>query len=629
LSFSLPFLNAQSSITGAVNKKGEVVIPFIYNNIGTFEKGIAWAQKDGKYGMIDIAGKTIIPFQYEAIYQWSSVNETFIEGVAGVKKNNAYGYINSKNETIIPFEYEMASKFQNGIAWVKKDGLYGCIDKKNNVVIPFQYKMNQSPKFIHGVAKVGNGSKYGVIDEQGNTLLPLSYPFNKLDWMHSGFYENLARFRDGEKFGFKNTKGEVVIPAQYKTAGFFNEGMAVVQEENQFHFINPKGKKVISNLQYDKVDSFDRGIAQVKKNGKLGFINKSGKEIIPCIYKQSKRSESDLILVVNDAGKWGYIDNRNNIKVPMEYSFLGRFSDGLAMFEKNGKFGAVDRNGNNVVPEEYDLIESFQKGYAKVKKGKFFGFIDKQGKVVIPFKYERSPNAIIREGLTWISKEGKMGCVNLKNEVVIPFVFDYAGWFNEHGFAIGRLSNPSLLKMPPKTKVENKPPRKQLELFYDSHQTTDGTLSITYSIKNISTDPATILLPRKEAFHTLEMLEYVRPEFFKLKVTPENGIHHSAPSSPPPGYFPKSKDVIDFVTIPGGAEHKFILKFPKYQSQLSSKDSNIEISLGYNFDDRYLDKKFWNQLKKSTRMSDKEAAEVYELLLNSYRLSMTSRPFKL
>jgi hypothetical protein len=60
-------------------------------------------------------------------------------------------------------------------------------------------------------------------------------------------------------------------------------------------------------LKYDFASPFSEGLARVELNGKYGFVDREGKEIIPVKYDDAHVFEDGLALVMFN-GNWGYID---------------------------------------------------------------------------------------------------------------------------------------------------------------------------------------------------------------------------------------------------------------------------------------------------------------------------------
>ncbi len=84
---------------------------FIYDDVGSFNEGLANVEINEKWGVIDTAGNIIIDFIYDYIGSYSE--KLFI-----VRKDEKYGYINIKEKKVIDFIYDEAYSFNNGAAIV-------------------------------------------------------------------------------------------------------------------------------------------------------------------------------------------------------------------------------------------------------------------------------------------------------------------------------------------------------------------------------------------------------------------------------------------------------------------------------------------------------------------------------
>ena len=100
---------------------GNVVIPFEYEHLDDFSEDLIAAEKNQKYGFINIKNETVIPFPGGNIFA------------------NTYGYINTKGDIVIKAQFDDIEPFNNGFAAVKKDGKYGIINTKGEFVVPCEY----------------------------------------------------------------------------------------------------------------------------------------------------------------------------------------------------------------------------------------------------------------------------------------------------------------------------------------------------------------------------------------------------------------------------------------------------------------------------------------------------------
>lgn len=157
------------------------------------------------------------------------------------------------------------------------------------------------------------------------------------------------------KYGYKDSKGNLVIPYKYSGAGFFEED----------------------------------GLAPVSLNNQSGYIDKSGREVIPLIYEGAGGCK-DGMAAVKQKGKWGYIDTKGKKDIPFVYDDVQEFHEGLAAVKRKDKWGYIDKSGKQVISFVYDYAGYFEQGLAPVKpKGvKEEGFINPKGEMVIPVQFK-------------------------------------------------------------------------------------------------------------------------------------------------------------------------------------------------------------------------------------------------
>ena len=109
----------------------------------------------------------------------------------------------------------------------------------------------------------------------------------KFDWTSASPNDSLGVFCTDKKRGYYNSyTGKIVIPAQYRRAWVFSEGLAAVQKNGMIGFINRKGEVVIP-FRYpyhgNPLSSFvfENGHCIVADTtGKCGVINRKGEWII-------------------------------------------------------------------------------------------------------------------------------------------------------------------------------------------------------------------------------------------------------------------------------------------------------------------------------------------------------------
>ncbi|MBQ6762699.1 MAG: WG repeat-containing protein [Bacteroidales bacterium] len=123
---------------GFIDRSENLVIPCIFDDAETFwQNGVAVVKKSGKFGVIDITGKTILPFEYD---DWGSGDRE--DRSIRLNKNNKWGVAQlPSGNLIIPCQYDNC---RNG-AWrqgaphflVQKNSKWGVIDIDGRIIINF------------------------------------------------------------------------------------------------------------------------------------------------------------------------------------------------------------------------------------------------------------------------------------------------------------------------------------------------------------------------------------------------------------------------------------------------------------------------------------------------------------
>ena len=215
-------------------------------------------------------------------------------------------------------------------------------------------------------------------------FLMLSLVYISVNLVYSQYPEP---FQENNKWGYKDSKGNLIVNAKYDQAEKFSTDFAIVQLNKKYGFINEKGVEIISPT-YDKIENFRYGYAKVKADKKWGLIDTKGQIIISLKYDDLVQIYKEKYISVKLNEKWGVIDLKENILIPIEYDYSFYGEDGIFAAAKNDKAGFINIKNEVVIPFEYSNTEDFYDRIAEVSKGDSTGMIDKSGKVVIPIEFK-------------------------------------------------------------------------------------------------------------------------------------------------------------------------------------------------------------------------------------------------
>lgn len=313
---------------GFIDLSGKTVITPQFEYADVFAEGLAKAKMNGKWGFINKLGTFVTKPEFDDV-------EAFSEGLAKVKVGNKFGYINKYGDTIVPIQYDILGPFKEGLARIRSNGKYGYIDHRGDTIIDFKYE--NAYNFAEDLAPVKTNGKWHFINKKDE------YVFNDLQFDGAwSFSESLAAVKIGDHWGFINKLGKLTIPAEYDEVGSFYEGMAKIKKDEKWGYVDKSGK--IIDPKFDEEYTFSEGLAAVKTENGWGFIDKSGKMVIPAGFDEVKSFSEGLAAVkIND--KWYYIDKRVNYKFSTQYEYAYSFSNGLARVKYNGKQVYINLEG--------------------------------------------------------------------------------------------------------------------------------------------------------------------------------------------------------------------------------------------------------------------------------------------
>lgn len=237
--------------------------------------------------------------------------------------------------------------------------------------------------------------------------------------------ENLYRIMVGDKYGFINERGQIIIEPQFDYANkFFSEGVCFVKTEEKKGLIDKTGYFVTELPDsIDYVGDFIGGLSQASKKGwNRGIINKKGELIIPLIYDNAEVNlDGDSIYAlawnISENVDWLIVDNNGSIIETKKHESVSGFENGLCRIHINKKWGYLNQYGKLAIDTIFDYAYDFTiDGVACVEKDKKHFFIDKSGKclftadsIITPMVCNRA-TVIINGEKCLVDRTGKKIC---------------------------------------------------------------------------------------------------------------------------------------------------------------------------------------------------------------------------
>lgn len=303
-----------------------------------------------------------------------------------------------------------------GIVTMFVTGFFGLYDL---LIDPITPAMAPLPKRIVSFSintPKENSINYGFIDTRGKMVIPASFKDA------SNFHEGLCAVRLDKTWGFINKTGNLVIPANFDRVSDFSEGLAAARQGRQWGYIDTAGNWVIKP-RWRTADEFHNGVAIVSEGAvkrrteddtyqftyreTCAIVDKTGNFVLPPS-KLSIDVESNGMRRFRDAqDQWGFVDSHGKLitkttgsDVHGAFPDAFPFSDDLAAVsdEQSGRWGFINKRGEMVIKPKFDSVECFRNGLATATLNGKVGLIDKTGEFVLQPKFDHLMAAHIGSG---------------------------------------------------------------------------------------------------------------------------------------------------------------------------------------------------------------------------------------
>lgn len=344
---------------GLINLDGKEILPCEYDSISTLKgvKNSLIVKKEGKVGLVNTDGTIIVPAEYSEI---SAITQDYKNGYIVKNESGKYGVIKSDGQTALECKYdEIKHITENGMYIVKLDGTWKVSLSDGTVYL--DGKVANATGMNNGNVIVNDKSKYGVLNIQTDLLIPSEYEF--LSYVYEDKY--IAK-KDG-KFGIINTNNEVVVEFKYADIAY-NKDTDYIKAKNENNTFDYMTRDLTVKLTAGD-ETVLKGFISVKNNGETKYYN----------YKLEEKSNKDVytsntLFITKSNGKYGFVNKDGKVVVEPIYDDATEQNDyGYVSVKKDGKWGAIDQYGNIVIQPTYtlnnnSLVEFVGKWHSSVDK---------------------------------------------------------------------------------------------------------------------------------------------------------------------------------------------------------------------------------------------------------------------
>jgi hypothetical protein len=407
---------------GVINSKGETVIEPQYEEmivIPDNTKAIFVCTYNVNYETDEYNTKVINDKNEEIISGYDEI--TFIDkldddgnieylSILKVEKDGKYGLTNLNGNEILPVEYDeikLLSEVDNSIL-IEKDQKIGLCDYSGNIIIETKYKEIKAigNDYKNGYITVDNGDLYGIIDFNKNVVFNNIY----LD-IEPIYSSNKYAVKIDKNYNIIDKNGKILTEEIFENVKDIENNIIIFSSNNKFGVMNISTETKIEP-QYEDIEFINNNFYIAKKEGKYGVINQDNDIEIDFKYKSMTYLDDEGILVGKiEKENYDIFDSTMNMKMNVEY--IENF-DGYIKIKQNGEYKFFNYKFEEKTNKEIYTSNTI---FPDKKNGKY-AFIDNEGKNITEYKYD-DVTEFNKYGYAGIKINGLWGVININGETVV------------------------------------------------------------------------------------------------------------------------------------------------------------------------------------------------------------------
>jgi hypothetical protein len=294
-----------------------------YDSITPASGGLSQIVENGKCGIIDDSGKTIVKPELDWI-------DSYHEGKAIITSHGRYGFINTKGEIKYMPEFDKIYAFSEGLARVQKGSKWGFINENGDTIIDTVF--DSASDFSQGYAAVKKNTGSAGIEDSGDAALIKKYI----------------------KWGYIDRLGSTFISYDFDSASPFDGDTALVLQDNKCSTIKISDIKSMQSLS----------TADPYKVWKIKFSKPIDDKAVKnedddTVINNIDMTMTDNIKVTDKNGK--YVDVSFSLEAPNvitinpPYEGYETSQDYTITILSNNKYNIRDKDGNILKPSIIEI----------------------------------------------------------------------------------------------------------------------------------------------------------------------------------------------------------------------------------------------------------------------------------
>lgn len=410
-----------------------------------------YAQKGGKWGIVNWDEKVLVPFAFEHAHRAMRSDNW----IASFSQNGKDVIVNIPTQEVFDATSTETGIF-SGMLVTSEKGQFGAYNQEGELVVPFVYDELNEPNANSYLGYNGDyllakkDHQTGVIHSEGTVVLPVEYDAVSVydDCFVTKKGNQTSLWRNGESKSLLTAENAEISHAKEFFYSSGSDGVAAfkVKQKAYYGVYFADSRKYIEPAFYhvSVVESRlakDGVLIEAEKQGIKTLFDTKGNKILPMDVQDYELFDlrDKSLLAFKAKGKWGLYDQQltKEIVAPgyekyfkvldtaMRQPIIAAYSDGfndIDLYDVQGtKLNNAPLRNISAIDKQYYLLESGQHGESQ------FDILDAEQKTIESLDYpfvdltgESSRLLMVSDGL---GQTGKLYDVHTKKELKRPYVF--------------------------------------------------------------------------------------------------------------------------------------------------------------------------------------------------------------
>jgi hypothetical protein len=242
------------------------------------------------------------------------------------------------------------------------------------------------------------------------------------------------------KVGYEDKNGKSVIEPIYDSIDIFENGYAIIEQNQKYGLISESGKVLFEPKFYE----VGHGEMIVYVDSKYGYIDlEKGKILLPIMYDDIKKNQDEIFLLNLD-NKWGSYNLITKMIIEPIYDQLifdvnQNHQDYLINSKSQNKLGQSCKVNKNLSYDQVHIQPSILSYKVITETNSKYGYVDlKDGKTILPPVYDEIKKN--KDGTLLIKGSNKYGNYNPITKQLISPIYEHIEQFTNLKYKI-KLNN--------------------------------------------------------------------------------------------------------------------------------------------------------------------------------------------